>query len=333
LGTALSASAGGALGGCILAEGDSDAGLERLDLQLGWLAGGNQLGEVVAKRLGYFKEEGLRLTIHPGGPHIDGIAIIASGRYRVGQVASSPSLMLAVGQGIPIQCFAVSVQEHPYSYFSLPAKPVRQPADLIGKRVGVQATGRVLLDAMLKHHRIDPNDLEVVVVGSDMIPLLAGRVDVITGWTTNVTALKPLGADRLTMRLWDQGVRLYAMPYYATLSTLKERPELLSAFLRAAGRGWESAYRETEKAVALLIEEYPILRYEDELVAAKELLGYVFTSVTREHGWGTMSRETWEEQIRLHAELGQFTHRVPSLEEVVNFSILQATADSRPRLG
>ncbi len=31
-------------------------GLTVLDMQLGWLAGGNQLGEVVAKRLGYLEE-------------------------------------------------------------------------------------------------------------------------------------------------------------------------------------------------------------------------------------------------------------------------------------
>ncbi len=98
-----------------------------------------------------------------------------------------------------------------------------------------------------------------------MTPLLTGQVDVVTGWTTNVTALKPLGPDRVAMRLWDQGIRLYAMPYYATNETLANEPHLLEAFLRAAGRGWELAFRETERAVQILVEEYPILRYQDEL--------------------------------------------------------------------
>jgi NitT/TauT family transport system substrate-binding protein len=147
-----------------------------------------------------------------------------------------------------------------------------------------------------------------------------------------VTALKPLGPDRITMRLWDQGIRLYAMPYYATNDTLANEPSLLEAFLRGAGRGWELAYRETERAVQMLVEEYPILRYQDELDAARELLTYVFTEKTRERGWATMDRETWEEQIVSHEELGQFTNRVPSVEEVMTLSILEATADRRPRL-
>lgn len=301
-------------------------------MQLGWLAGGNQLGEVVAKREGYLEEEGIHLEIHPGGPHIDGVGIVASGRYRLGQVASSPSLMLAVSQGIPIRCFGVSVQEHPYSYFSLPGNPVRTPKDMIGKKVGTNATGHILLSALLAKHDIDPGDIEVVVIGSSMMPLLTGQVDVITGWTTNVTALAPLGPKRITMRLWDQGIRLYAMPYYATLETLERSSEILAGFLRSAGRGWELAYRDPERAVELLVDEYPILRYEDELRAAHELLGYVFTEATESRGWGTMDRDNWHEQIRTYDELSQFSGAAPTVDEVMTPTLLEATAGARPRL-
>ena len=43
-------------------------------MQLGWLPGGNQIGEVVAKRLGYYEQEGIDFAIQPGGPNIDGVA-------------------------------------------------------------------------------------------------------------------------------------------------------------------------------------------------------------------------------------------------------------------
>ena len=301
-------------------------------MQLGWLAGGNQLGEVVAKRLGYLEEEGIHLEIHPGGPHIDGVGIVASGRYQLGQVSSSPSLMLAVGQGIPVQCFGVSVQQHPYSYFSLLDKPVRTPKDMIGKKVGTNATGHILLNALLGRHGIDSEDIEVIVVGSSMMPLLTGQVDVITGWTTNVTALAPLGEDRLTMRLWDQGIRLYAMPYYATRETIAQNAQVLEGFLRATGRGWAFTYHDPEKAVEILINEYPILRYDDELRAVYEILGYVFTDATKKDGWGTMDRDTWSEQIRTYDELSQFTKSVPTVDDVMTLSLLEATRDARPRL-
>ena len=82
-------------GGAFLDFGAIGASQPVVNLQLGWILGGNQVGEVCAKALGYYAQEGTELAIQPGGPNIDGVAVVASGRYEVGQVSSSPSLMLA----------------------------------------------------------------------------------------------------------------------------------------------------------------------------------------------------------------------------------------------
>ena len=129
----------------ISSRGRAQSGLAAVNMQLGWITGGNQIGEVVAKRLGYFEQEKIDFAIQAGGPNIDGVAIVASGRYEVGQVSSSPSLMLAASQGIPVTCFAVGAQQHPYAFFSLPRAPIRTPKDMIGRKIGVQATGQILL--------------------------------------------------------------------------------------------------------------------------------------------------------------------------------------------
>ena len=192
--------------------GLAQAGLQPVNMQLGWITGGNQIGEVVAKRLGYFEQEKINFAIQAGGPNIDGVAIVASGRYEVGQVSSSPSLMLAASQGIPVTCFAVGAQEHPYAFFSLPRAPIRTPKDMIGRKIGVQATGQILLAALLRKNGIADDQVEKVIIGSDMTPLMTGQVDAVTGWITNTTALKVLGPDYIALRLWDCGVRLYALP-------------------------------------------------------------------------------------------------------------------------
>ena len=184
------------------------------------------------------------MKFQAGGPNIDGVAIVAAGRYEVGQVSSSPSLMLAASQDIPIKCFATGAQEHPYTFFSLKKKPVREPKDLIGKKVGIQATGVILLRALLAKNKIAEKDVEIVTIGADMAPLLTGQVDVVTGWLTNTTALKVLGDQRVDMRLWDTGVKLYALPYYATVDTLTKKADLLAKFLRATAKGW--AYARSE---------------------------------------------------------------------------------------
>lgn len=304
-----------------------------VNMQLGWLAGGNQIGEVAALQLGYFTEEGLDFKIQPGGPNNDGIAIVASGRYDVGQVSSSPSLMLAVSQDIPIKCFAVSAQRHPYAFFSLGKNPVRSPADLRGKKVGIQATGVILLRALLTKNGIDPKDVQIVTIGSEMTPLMTGQVDVVTGWVTNTTALRVIGPDRVVFKLWDAGVKLYANPYYATTDTLAGRGDLLARFLRAAARGWEFAYHNRDRAVELLVKTYPNLVAQDERAAADVMLDACFTQATQEHGYGTMDTAIWQEQISLYSQLGQFAKRTPKVDEVMTLDILDATAAARPRIG
>ena len=63
------------------------------------------------------------------------------------------------------------------------------------------------------------------------------------------------------------------------------------------------------------------------------MLQYAFSNTTRTEGWGAMDPAVWQEQISLYAELGQFSKRVPLVDEVMTLEILKMTADSRAKLG
>ena len=303
----------------------------KVNMQLGWIAGGNQIGEVVAKQLGYYATEGIDFAIQPGGPSIDGVAIVASGRWEVGQVSSSPSNMLAVSQDLPIKVFATGLQQHPYTFFSLKKNPIRTAKDMVGKKIGIQSTGLVLLRALLAKNKIDEKSMTIIPIGADMTPLLTGQVDTVTGWLTNTTALKPLGADRVDLRLWDSGVRLYALPYYATNEMITRRPEVLVRFLRATARGWAYANKNRDAATDMLIKEYPNLNRADEREAVDSLMSFAYNNNTFNNGWGAMDRAVWQDQIQQYADLGQFTKRVPKVEEVMTMDILNATREYRLR--
>lgn len=323
--------AGGLSAGGLLSIDAFAQGKARINMQLGWIVGVNQIGEVVAKRLGFYEQEGIDFAIQPGGPNIDGVAIVASGRYELGQVSSSPSVMLAVSQGLPIKCFAVGAQKHPFTFFSLAKNPVRKPADLVGKRVGLPSTAAVLLRALLAKNKIPEKEVKVVTIGADMSPLLTGQVDVVTGWLTSTTALKVLGPERVDLTLWDSGVKLYALPYYASIKTLETQPKVIEAFLRATARGWQHVKANRDEAVDLLVKEYPNLKREDERVAVDVMLEYSFGGLAQTQGWGAMDPAVWQEQISMYAELGQFTARTPKVEDVLWLDGLKASAAARTK--
>ena len=144
-----------------------------------------------------------------------------------------------------------------------------------------------------------------------MMPIMTGQVDVVTGWLTNTTALKVLGPDRVALRLWDTGVHLYANPYYATPETVAQKGDMLARFLRASAKGWAYAYNNRDKAIELLVKQYPNLVAADERAAADVMLSYAFDEATKAGGYGTMDPAVWQDQIDLYSSLGQFTKRTP----------------------
>jgi NitT/TauT family transport system substrate-binding protein len=230
-------------------------------------------------------------------------------------------------------CFATGLQQHPYAYFSLPKKPVKTPKDLVGKKVGIQATAKVLLNALLKKNDIAEKDLEIVIIGSEMTPILTGQTDVVSGWITNTTTLKPLGPDRIDMRLWDTGVRLYALPYYATKDTIEKKADMLTAYTRAVSKGWEYALKNTDKSVDFLIKDYPNLKRDDEIEGSKALLTFAFNANTAANGWGAFDPAVWSDQIKLYDDLKQFSAGAPKLEDVITSKILDATKAQRAKVG
>jgi NitT/TauT family transport system substrate-binding protein len=314
--------------------GGSAAG-NNLSLQGGWLLSEGQLGEAVALAKGYYDDEGLGFTFRPGGPSVDGVSLVAAGQSQIGQISSSPSLMLASSQHVPVRAFAVGVQRQPYAYISKPGKPVREPKDLIGKTVGTQSTGSILLTALLKVNDIDPKDVKVKIIGADITPLTTGQVDVWTGWLTNVAAMRPLDGRFEAMTLWDAGVELYGYPYYANEKTFTNNPKLLEKFVRATAKGWAFAASDIETAAqdVAKMDKTGATKAADIQAAGKVLLPYAFNDVTASDGWGAMTDSTWQKQIDLYAGLDQFKTGAPKLSDVVDMSILKATASDRPKVG
>ena len=298
-------------------------------MQLGWLASNGILGEVAAMANGYYDAEGVTLEITPGGPNVDGVAGVAAGRASLGQLSSSPSMMLARSAGIPVKAFAAGYQKHPFTYFSLEDAPIRTAQDMIGKTIATQPTAQILLKALLAANEIPEDQVEVVNMGSDMNQLLTGQAQAVTGWLTNTNALSVLGESRVDLMLWDTGIQLYANVYYANDDTLANEADTLAAFLRGSARGWGFARENPEAAVDMLVAAYPNLDRDSELQAVETVLGFSFDGTTAERGWGTMEADKWEAQIRTYADLEQFTGDVPGLQDVMTTDILERTADVR----
>ncbi len=305
----------------------------KVSMQLGWLASNGIIGEVVAKAKGYYAEQNIELEITPGGPNVDGVGSVAAGRSGVGQLSSSPSLMLARSAGIPVKAFAAGYQKHPFTYFSLASNPIREPKDMVGQTIATQPTAQILLRALLAKNGIAEDQVEVVNMGSDMNQLMTGQAAAVTGWMTNTNALKILGDDRVDLMLWDTGIQLYANVYYTTDEMLADHGDVLARYLTGSAMGWGYARQNPEEAVDMLVAAYPNLDKASEMDAVGPVLGFSFDATTARDGWGAMNASNWEDQVKTYDALGQFKGATPTVADVMTTQILDATEAARKKVG
>lgn len=291
-----------------------------LSEQLGWLANAQMAGDFVAIGKGFFKEAGIDLKIQPGGPNIDAVQIVAGGGVPFGNVSSVAVLVNARSRGLPVKAFGAVLQKHPFAFIFLRKSGIHTPKDFEGKTIGIQATARPLLEAVLAKYNIPQDRVKVLFVGGDTRPLVTGQVDVITGWIIDapqIAAIEQAGSYSY-FQLWDLGIRLYAYTYFTTDRVLSERKEVLARFLAASARGWLYAAQHPEEAVDMVLSHTSGLDRPLELKTWKNEIPYMASLTTRQHGWGYMDPNVWTAISDTYYGLKQIPRPVPATEVMTN---------------
>ncbi len=305
-----------------------------LRVKYDWLMSNGQVGDIVALRKGFFEEEGFKAEFVPGGPNSATVPPVTTGQALIGQFSSTNQAMIAAASDIPVKVFAAGYRAAPFGYFSLPKAPVRKPEDLIGKRLGTQPTARFATDALLKKYNIDPSKLKIVNIGFDMAPLLSGDVDVVTGWVTNTKALSMLGPDRIDFLMRDAGITNYGNAYFASVDSLAKQGEQIAKFLKAVSKGWEWSFKNRPQAVDIMCDAYSNLDRSIEQQSVDTVMGLSFDKDTAVAGWGTFDPARVQSTVDLFASIDFFKDKkTPKLADFVTTQILEATKDSRAKLG
>lgn len=301
-------------------------------VKLDWLMSNGQIGEVMALQQGFFKDAGLDVEFNPGGPNSATVPPVVSGEAALGQFSESTQLVAARASGVPVKIIACGFRTGPYALASLPKAPVRSAADMIGKRIGIQPTARVVIDAVIAKNNLDASKITVVNVGFDKAPLERGEVDAIGGWITNTQSLSVLGPDRIDLLISDMGLPSYANVYFATDDAVEKNADVLAKYIGAVAKGWEWTKNNPQDAVKKTVEAYPDMSLEWELKTIDLVMKLSFDQDTVANGWGHFDPAKIEEQIAMFDALKQYESGRPKLEDVYTTKILDMTKDVRPKI-
>lgn len=277
-----------------------------VSLRLPWFVNAQFAGSLVAADKGYFADEGLDVTINPGGFDINPITLVASGSDTFG-LHDTGSLLFARAEGLPLVSVGTFLQKHPGAVMALADSGISTLDDFKGKTIGFQEGGPwMLVQAMLTKNGIDPASLKQVNVGFDLSPLFNGDVDLFTVFATN----EPLLAEEQGFKVnvfvpYDYGVETSANALFTTEDYLAAHPDVACAMERAIAKGWDYALDNKDEAIDIVLAASPEeLSRDHEMAALKLLEGFIRTPDSLEHGLGYMTEQRWQTAEDVLAQYG-----------------------------
>src|SRR4051812_8235746 len=110
-------------------------GLTKVSVVLDWYPWSNHTGLYWAQAQGYFKSEGLDVTIHPPSDATDILKVVAAGTDTFG-ISYQTDVLQARAAGVPVKSIAAMVQHPLNTVMTLQSSGLTRPKQLEGKKVG-----------------------------------------------------------------------------------------------------------------------------------------------------------------------------------------------------
>jgi NitT/TauT family transport system substrate-binding protein len=207
---------------------------------------------------GYFKDVGLDVSVDAGNGSGGTVTRVASGAYDMG-FADMAALMEfhANNPDSPNKPVAVMMvyNNTPASVMALKKSGITKPTDLNGKKLGAPVfdAGRRAFPIFAKANGVGAVNWTAMDPTLRETMLVRGDIDAITGFTfTSLLNLEARGAkasDIVVLQYPDYGVKLYGNAIIASPKLLKEKPEVVKAFLAAFLKGTKEALANPAEAI------------------------------------------------------------------------------------
>jgi NitT/TauT family transport system substrate-binding protein len=218
----------------------------------------------VPKQMGWFKREGINVSLIKTNGSTAALQAVASGSADIAY-ASSVNIAAAIDKGVPIKAFAGITVQWPYFIGVPPGSAIKKIADLKGKRVGVISLASASyadLKANLKLAGLTEADVTVVPVGAGAraaAALKGNQVDAIDSYSDSFTVMQQNGVDLTLLPRPAQMAKLFSVTMVTSTAALKANPDLLARFARAAYQGIIYTRLNPEAALKLSFAEFPEL--------------------------------------------------------------------------
>jgi NitT/TauT family transport system substrate-binding protein len=291
---------------------------------------------VVAIDKGYFKAEGLDVTIDTAGGSLEPINRVASGTYDMGFGDINSLIKFRdANPGTPIKAVYMVYNKPPFSIVGRKSRGVSVPKDLEGKKLGAPPPDGAFAQwpIFVQANSIDASKVTIVSVGFPVRePMLAsGEVDAITGFSfSSYINLKDRGvpANDITVLLMaDFGVNLYGNTIMVNPKFAAEKPEAVKAFLRAFTKGLHETIKNPAASVESVLKRNDVAKKETELERLQiALKDNILTPEVKKNGFGGVDEARLDQSVDQIALTYTFKNAKPKGAEIFDPSYLPDAA-------
>ena len=237
---------------------------DKLALQLQWVTQAQFAGYYVALDKGYYKDEGLDVTIKPGGPDIAPPQVLAGGGADL-MLNWMPSALAAREKGLPLVNIAQPFKSSGLQLTCRKETGIKSPEDFRGKTIGVWFFGNEYPFLSWMSQLGIPTDggdngVTVLKHGFNVDPLLQKQADCISTMTYNEywqVIDAGISPDELVVfKYQDQGVSTLEDGIYVLEDRLADAAfqDQLVRFVRASMKGWKWAEANPNDAADIVLD-------------------------------------------------------------------------------
>lgn len=317
--------AGLILAGCARRGGDasSSPGLFKLTVQLDWVAEPEHGAFYTAQALGYFRAEGLDVTLLQGGPNSYSLTKVATNQAQLGQ-ADSTNVLLAIYHGAPLLNVAAIFQHDPSVLMMQESCPVHTWADLEGRTIMARPEWAFLPYLRKKYHlhfNVIPQNYDLGRLAVDPDFIQQGF------YIAEPYHLEHKGVHLRFLYCWNTGFDAYTS-LFTNRTFAAEHPAQLRAFLRALRRGYIT-YLEKDPAPAhaIMLKINPKVT-ADYLRWSRRQIIKAGIARTPDGDYLTITPERYRREIAQLEDLGIIPRGALHVAQVMDASFLPA---AKPR--
>ena len=281
---------------------------------------------------GYYKSEGLNVTIIPASNSIEPVERVASGEYDIGFGDINTLIRYRDAKpGAPVKAVFMLYNRPPFAVIGRKSRGIVVPRDLEGKTLGAPAsdTSFAQWPIFVQANGIDAAKVKIENVSIPVRePMLAaGQIDAITGYSfTTYVDLKDKGVpigDISVLLMADYGVELYGNAILVNSKFATEHPDAVRGFLNAFMRGLRETVRNPATAIDSVLRRNADAKKSVELERLTMVIREnIVTPEVKANGYGTIDEQRFARALDQIALAYKFKAAKPKLDDVFDSSFL-----------